>query len=187
MLLRYVLAPLQSTLAWLPDWAVGLSLLVLAALAAAALHALTLGLLRRSIAPTQLFVRSLLTQTTAPTRFALVIFALGAALRSAPFDPGVRDLITQWLTIGFIVLLGWFQEIASTYVVVRVWDRRRLIVPLTYFIEKPFQNWTRQQTALIGSVVVYVDYAAPVERIRQQLTEIVSHSTLWDGEVASLQ
>ena len=68
-----------------------------------------------------------------------------------------------------------------------MWDRRRLIVPLTYFIEKPFQNWTRQQTALIGSVVVYVDYAAPVERIRQQLTEIVSHSTLWDGEVASLQ
>src|SRR5437773_148846 len=83
MLLRYMLAPLQSTLAWLPDWAVGLILLVLAALAAAALHALTLGLLRRSIAPTQLFVRSLLTQTTAPTRFALVIFALGAALRSA--------------------------------------------------------------------------------------------------------
>jgi small-conductance mechanosensitive channel len=82
---------------------------------------------------------------------------------------------------------GTVEEITSTYVVVRLWDLRRLIVPLSYFIEKPFQNWSRESTNLIGSVFLYVDYAAPVARIRDKLNEIVKTSPLWDGRVVKLQ
>jgi hypothetical protein len=62
-----------------------------------------------------------------------------------------------------------------------------MIVPLTYFIEKPFQNWTRETSALLGSAFIYVDYRAPVERIRRKLKEIVSQSANWDGNVVVLQ
>jgi hypothetical protein len=72
-------------------------------------------------------------------------------------------------------------------VVVRLWDWRRMIVPLTYFIEKPFQNWTRETAALIGSAFLYVDYRAPVEIIREKLNTIVKASKLWDGRVVNLQ
>ena len=71
--------------------------------------------------------------------------------------------------------------------VVRVWDQRRLIVPLSYFIEKPFQNWTRQNAQLLGTVDLHLDYAAPVEHIRDKFNEIVSRSPLWDRRVANVQ
>lgn len=60
-------------------------------------------------------------------------------------------------------------------------------MPLTYFIEKPFQNWTRETAALIGSAFIYVDYRAPVDIIRKKLDEIVKASKLWDGRVVNLQ
>ena len=82
---------------------------------------------------------------------------------------------------------GRIEEITSTYVVVRLWDLRRLIVPLTLFIEKPFQNWTRDSTNLIGTVLLYVDFTAPVDAIRAKFMEIVQSSKLWDGQVAKLQ
>jgi small-conductance mechanosensitive channel len=69
---------------------------------------------------------------------------------------------------------------------VRLWDLRRMIVPLTYFIEKPFQNWTRETTNLIGTVLFHVDYTAPVERIRAKVVEITQASQLWDGDVLKL-
>ena len=67
------------------------------------------------------------------------------------------------------------------------WDLRRLIVPLSYFIEKPFQNWTREGSALIGSAMIYVDYRAPVGVIRDKLAEIVKNSEHWDQRVVKLQ
>jgi hypothetical protein len=82
---------------------------------------------------------------------------------------------------------GTVEEITSTYVVVKLWDLRRMIVPLTYFIEKPFQNWTRETSALIGNVMLYVDYAAPVEVIRAKFNEILKQSDKWDGRTAALQ
>jgi small-conductance mechanosensitive channel len=82
---------------------------------------------------------------------------------------------------------GRIEEITSTYVVVRLWDLRRLIVPLSYFIEKPFQNWTRDSTDLLGTVVLHVDFTAPIEAIRAKLVEIVQASKLWDGKVVKLQ
>jgi small-conductance mechanosensitive channel len=82
---------------------------------------------------------------------------------------------------------GTVETITSTYVVVRIWDLRRMIVPLTYFIEKPFQNWTYENTNLLGSVILHVDYTVPVDRLRQRLDQIVRDSKLWDGKVAALQ
>jgi small-conductance mechanosensitive channel len=70
---------------------------------------------------------------------------------------------------------------------VKLWDLRRMIVPLTYFIEKPFQNWTRETSALIGNVTIYVDYRAPVAIIREKFNEILKQSDKWDGMVAALQ
>jgi len=82
---------------------------------------------------------------------------------------------------------GRVEEINSTYVVLGLWDLRQLIVPLSYFIEKPFENWTRDSTALIGSVVFHVNYAAPIEQLRAKVIEIVKASPHWDGDVVKLQ
>jgi len=104
---------------------------------------------------------------------------------------GVQLAVTQPIRIDDAVIVenewGWVEEITSTYVVLRLWDWRRMIVPLTYFIEKPFQNWTRESSALIGTSMLYVDYRAPVAAIRQKLEDIAKASPLWDGKVVNLQ
>lgn len=82
---------------------------------------------------------------------------------------------------------GLIEDITSTFVVVRVWDLRRLVVPLSYFIEKPFQNWTRRNSDILGTVFLYVDYAVPVEELRQELLRIIENSPLWDRKVWNLQ
>lgn len=104
---------------------------------------------------------------------------------------GVQLAMTQPIRLEDAVIVenewGNIEEINSTYVVVRLWDWRRMIVPLTYFIEKPFQNWTRESASLIGTAYIYVDYRAPVGAIRDKLTDLVKHSKLWDGRVVNLQ
>jgi len=70
---------------------------------------------------------------------------------------------------------------------VRIWDMRRLIVPLSHFIEKSFQNWTREEANLIGVVLIYLDYRAPVPAIRDEVERIVRSSRLWDGETVAVQ
>ena len=104
---------------------------------------------------------------------------------------GVQLAMTQPIRLYDAVIVeneyGTIEEITSTYVVVKLWDLRRMIVPLTYFIEKPFQNWTRETSALIGNVMLYVDYAAPVEVIRAKFNEILKQSDKWDGRTAALQ
>jgi small-conductance mechanosensitive channel len=104
---------------------------------------------------------------------------------------GIQLAITQPIRIKDAVLVegewGWIEEITSTYVVVKIWDWRRLIVPLSYFMEKPFQNWTRETAEIIGTVFIYTDYKVPVERLRKRLEEIVHESTLWDKNVVNLQ
>lgn len=104
---------------------------------------------------------------------------------------GIQLAVTQPIRIDDAVLVenewGNIEEITSTYVVVRLWDWRRLVLPLSYFIEQPFQNWTREGSALIGSVFLYVDHTAPVEEMRRKLDEIAKASPLWDGQVAVLQ
>jgi small-conductance mechanosensitive channel len=120
-----------------------------------------------------------------------IIVGLAARPLLSNLFAGIQLAITQPIRIDDAVIVenewGRVEEITSTYVVVRIWDLRRMIVPLSYFIEKPFQNWTRQTSALIGSVLVYVDYSAPVSAIRQELERIVKASKNWNGEVINLQ
>jgi small-conductance mechanosensitive channel len=104
---------------------------------------------------------------------------------------GIQIAITQPFRVEDQVVVegetGWIETITSTYVVVRLWDLRRMIVPLTYFIEKPFQNWTYESAEQIGAVVLRVDSSVAVDRLRQKLDEILRQSRLWDGKVAKLQ
>src|SRR5581483_11311942 len=104
---------------------------------------------------------------------------------------GVQLAMTQPIRLYDAVIVeneyGTIEEITSTYVVVKLWDLRRMIVPLTYFIEKPFQNWTRDSSSLIGNVIIYLDYRAPVDVIREKFNAILKESKRWDGQVAALQ
>ncbi|HUN38994.1 MAG TPA: mechanosensitive ion channel family protein [Acetobacteraceae bacterium] len=104
---------------------------------------------------------------------------------------GIQIALAQPIRVEDAVVVenewGWIEEINSTYVVVRIWDLRRLILPLTYFIEKPFQNWTHRSADLLGSVHLNVDWTVPVDRLREELNRIVHESKLWDGKVVVLQ
>jgi small-conductance mechanosensitive channel len=82
---------------------------------------------------------------------------------------------------------GRVEEITGTFVVVKIWDDRRLILPLSYFIEKPFQNWTRKSSQLLGAVFVYVDYGMPVAPLRAEVERIVKGAPEWDGRFFNLQ
>ena len=79
------------------------------------------------------------------------------------------------------------EEITLTYVVVNIWDQRRLILPITYFIEKPFQNWTRVSSQLLGTVFLYLDYNTPIPPLRDELTRLLESSPLWDKRVNVVQ
>jgi small-conductance mechanosensitive channel len=82
---------------------------------------------------------------------------------------------------------GRIEEITLSYVIVHIWDDRRLVLPLTYFVEKPFQNWTRNSAQLLGSVFVWVDYSLPLEEARKELGRIIESSPLWDRRFWNLQ
>src|ERR1700724_3722235 len=104
---------------------------------------------------------------------------------------GIQIAMTQPIRVEDQVVVegetGSIETITSTYVVVRLWDLRRMVVPLSYFIEKPFQNWTYEGAAQIGAVLLRVGYTVSVDRLRQKLEEIVRQSPLWDGKVARLE
>ena len=122
---------------------------------------------------------------------ASLIVGLAARPLLTNLIAGVQIAITQPIRMEDAVIVegewGWIEEITSTYVVVRLWDWRRMILPISYFLEKPFQNWTHNSAALIGSVFFFLDYRVPVERLRSKLLEIVKDSPLWDGKVVNLQ
>ena len=300
--LAEIFSRLREALGWAPDWTVALTLFAVGGFIALAFHAGMLALLRRTVAPRHLFLRMLVDATAGPTRVALVIFALGAAVQPAPLAPEIRAALTQLLLLAFIALMGWIaiiavhlastlylrrfqievednllarkhltqirileraaetlviivtvaaalmtfqavrqygvslfasagvagliaglaarpvlsnliagvqiavtqsiriddavvverefgriEDITTSYVVIRLWDLLRMIVPLSHFIEKQFQNWTREGSGLLATVYLHVDYSAPIERLREKLNEIVANSKLWDGKVASLQ
>ena len=104
---------------------------------------------------------------------------------------GVQLALSQPIRIDDVVIVegeyGHIEQIAATFVVVRLWDQRRMVLPLTYFIEKPFQNWTRTGSALLGTVFLYVDYSVPVAPLREQLPRILETEKLWDGAVQGIQ
>lgn len=104
---------------------------------------------------------------------------------------GLQIAFTQPIRIDDAVLIegefGRVEEITLTYVVVKLWDERRLILPINYFIEKPFQNWTRHSAELLGTVTLYTDYTVPVESVREELKRLVKDNPLWDGKAVALE
>ncbi len=104
---------------------------------------------------------------------------------------GLQLALTQPIRIDDVVIVegewGRIEEIRNTFVVVCIWDRRRLVVPLSYFIENPFQNWTRRTADILGTVFVHVDYRTPVESVRNELKCILEATPLWDKKVWNLQ
>src|SRR5690606_20732165 len=104
---------------------------------------------------------------------------------------GIQIALTQRIRFDDVVIIegewGWIEEITLTYIVVRVWDKRRLIVPTTYFIENTFQNWTRTQADILGTVFIYADYTLPLDPVRNELTRVLAETNYWDGKVNVLQ
>lgn len=104
---------------------------------------------------------------------------------------GFQIAITQPIRLDDVVIVegewGWIEEITLTYVVIRIWDKRRLVVPTTYFIDKPFQNWTRVSADILGTVFIYTDYTVPFDSLRKELTRILKNDENWDGNVNVLQ
>lgn len=104
---------------------------------------------------------------------------------------GLQIALTQPIRLDDVVIVegewGRVEEIGSSYVVVRIWDERRMVVPLTWFIENPFQNWTRRSADLLGTAFLWLDYRAPIAAIRAELERICKGEALWDGRVCVTQ
>lgn len=104
---------------------------------------------------------------------------------------GFQIAFTQPIRIDDVVIVegewGRVEEITLTYVVVNIWDQRRMILPITYFIEKPFQNWTRVSAELLGTVFLYLDYTIPIQPLRDELTRLLTNHPLWDKRVNVVQ
>src|SRR6202022_4197246 len=136
-------------------------------------------------------VRQIGTGLLASAGVAGVIAGFAAQKSLSTIIAGLQIAITQPMRIDDVVIVegewGTIEEITLTYVVVRIWDQRRLVVPITYFLEKPFQNWTRNSSDLIGVVFLYVDFVVPVNEIRKEAKRIVEQSKLWDQRVFAFQ
>ncbi len=122
---------------------------------------------------------------------AALVAGLAARSTMSNLIAGMQVALTQPIRLDDVVIVdgewGRIEEISTTYVVLRIWDLRRLIVPLSYFIEKPFQNWTRSTANLLGTVFLYADYTVPVQAVRAELERILKISGMWDGKVWGLQ
>ncbi|GLB53995.1 hypothetical protein NBRC110019_30360 [Neptunitalea chrysea] len=120
-----------------------------------------------------------------------IIIGLAAQKVLGGFLAGIQIAITQPIRLDDVVVVegewGRIEEINLTYVVVNIWDQRRLVLPTTYFIEKPFQNWTRTTSQILGTVFIYTDYNVPFNDYRNELTRILKSTKLWDGRVNVLQ
>ena len=104
---------------------------------------------------------------------------------------GIQIAFTQPVRLDDVVIVegewGRIEEITLTYVVVKIWDERRLILPVTWFLEKPFQNWTRTTSDIIGTIFLYVDYSFPVDSMRKIIPELLKGNKNWDGRVWNVQ
>jgi small-conductance mechanosensitive channel len=136
-------------------------------------------------------VRQLGTSILASAGVIGIIIGVAAQRTLATFIAGFQIAVSQPIRLDDVVIVenewGRIEEITLTYVVVRIWDLRRLIVPITHFIEKPFQNWTRATADILGTVFLYVDYTVPIQALRQELHSILQSSPLWDGSAWGLQ
>jgi len=120
-----------------------------------------------------------------------IIIGFSAQKLIATILAGIQIAIAQPIKLDDVVIVegewGRIEEITLTYVVVKIWDKRRLIVPTPHFIDKPFQNWTKSSSDILGTVFLYTDYNVPFDELRKALKDILKDTPLWDGEVNVLQ
>ncbi|GAB6281002.1 MAG: mechanosensitive ion channel [Thermovirga sp.] len=120
-----------------------------------------------------------------------IIVGLAAQRTVGSLLAGIQLAITQPIRVDDVLVVegewGRVEEISFTHVVVKIWDSRRLILPTTYFLEKPFQNWTRVSSEILGTVFLYLDYGIPLDDLRARLREFLEASPFWDGKVCALQ
>jgi small-conductance mechanosensitive channel len=120
-----------------------------------------------------------------------IIIGFAAQKSLGNFLAGFQIAFTQPLRIDDVLVVegewGRVEEITLSYVVLNIWDQRRLILPINYFVEKPFQNWTRNSADILGTVFIYLDYTMPLDPLRQELTRLLDGDPLWDRRVNVLQ
>lgn len=120
-----------------------------------------------------------------------IIIGFSAQKAIGTLVAGIQIAFTQPFRLEDAVVVegewGWIEEINLNYIVVRIWDLRRLVLPTTYFLENPFQNWTRTSGDLLGSVYLYTDYTIPFDEMRKELDRILETTDLWDKKVKVLQ
>jgi small-conductance mechanosensitive channel len=136
-------------------------------------------------------VRQFGTSILASAGIAGIVIGFAAQKTLGNVLAGIQIAFTQPLLINDIVVVegefGQIEEITLTYVTVRTWDLRRVVLPITYFIEKPFQNWSRVSTDLLGTVFLYLDYQVPTGELREELKRLVENNPKWDRKVCGLQ
>ena len=120
-----------------------------------------------------------------------VVAALAAQSTLGNLFAGLQLAFSDAVRIDDVVVVegewGRIEELTLTYVAVQIWDDRRLILPTSYFTTKPFQNWTRTGSAVLGTAEIDVDWSAPVEPLRAELRPVCECTELWDGRVCVLQ
>ncbi|HET6806962.1 MAG TPA: mechanosensitive ion channel family protein [Frateuria sp.] len=136
-------------------------------------------------------VRQIGTSLLASAGLAGLAVGLAAKPVLSNLIAGLQIAITQPIRLDDVVIIegewGRIEEITGTYVVVRIWDERRLVVPLNWFMENPFQNWTRTSSQLIGTVFLWLDYRVPLEPLREEVKRLCKEAPQWDGRVCVLQ
>ncbi|MFZ0612995.1 MAG: mechanosensitive ion channel domain-containing protein [Desulfobacterales bacterium] len=136
-------------------------------------------------------LRRLGTSILASAGLAGIVVGIAARPTLSNLIAGIQVALTEPIRLDDAVIVegewGWIEEICTTYVVVRIWDLRRMVLPLSYFIEKPFQNWTRVTADLLGTVFINADYTFPVEELRQELHRVLQSTGMWDQKIWGLQ
>jgi small-conductance mechanosensitive channel len=136
-------------------------------------------------------VRQLGTSILASAGIIGIVVGLAAQRTISNILVGLQIALTQPIRLDDVVIVenewGRIEEITTTYVVIKLWDLRRLIVPMTYFTEKPFQNWTMVSAELLGTVFLYTDYTIPVAIVRERLRLLLAESNWWNGKVGEVQ
>ncbi|WP_231993258.1 mechanosensitive ion channel family protein [Mitsuaria sp. 7] len=120
-----------------------------------------------------------------------LVFGLAAKSVFGNLLAGLQIAMAQPIRLDDVLIIqgewGRVEEITSTYVVLKIWDERRLVIPLQWFIENPFQNWTRTSSSILGTVMLWVDFTLPVNELRDKATTMCKSSAHWDGRVCGVQ
>jgi len=136
-------------------------------------------------------LRAVGTSLLASAGVAGIVVGLAAQRSIATVLAGLQISLTQPVRVGDVVVIegewGTIEEITLTYVVVKIWDLRRLVVPITKILESSFQNWSRAGSDILGTVFLYADYRLPVDEVRRELESFVSGRREWNGKVVGLQ